>query len=158
MCKHHVKVVMMLHPEIAEGTIARYCGRLAGNVNGGLSQMLTPRRLDPPSISVPTTPFSVPRATPQRRVQADLPEMLQRQIIQLHEEIDGDVVLMEHLFAEFNITLGRIRTLKAELRSGTVHPMAASPLFVPVNDGKGFKLGRYRDFLEGPKRTVARRL
>lgn len=62
---------------------------------------------------------------------------------------------MEHLFAEFNITLGRIRTLKAELRSVTVHPMATSPLFVPVNDGKGFKLGRYRDFLEGPKRTVA---
>ena len=84
--------------------------------------------------------------------------MLQRQIIQLHEEIAGDVVLMEHLVAEFNITLGRMRTLKAELRSGTVHPMDVSPLFVSVNDGKGFRLGRYRDFLEGPKRPVARRL
>jgi hypothetical protein len=84
--------------------------------------------------------------------------MLQRQIIQLHEEIAGDVVLMEHLVAEFNITLGRIRTLKAKLRSRTVHPMAVSPVFVPVNDGKGFRLGRYRDFLERPKRTMARRL
>ena len=65
---------------------------------------------------------------------------------------------MEHLVAEFNITLGWIRTLKAELRSRTVDPMAVSLLFVPVNDGKGFKLGRYRHFLEGPKKTVARRL
>ena len=89
MCKHHVKVVMMLHPDIAEGTIARYCGRLAGNVNGGLSQMLTPRRLNPPSISKPATPSSVPRATPQRKVQAGLSEMLERQIIQLLEEIDA---------------------------------------------------------------------
>ena len=66
MCKHHLKVVMMLHPDIAEGTIARYCGRLAGNVNGGLSQMLTPRRRDPPYLSKPTTPCSVPRATAHR--------------------------------------------------------------------------------------------
>ena len=36
ICKHHVQVVMMMNPEIAEGTIARYCGHLAGNVNGGL--------------------------------------------------------------------------------------------------------------------------
>ena len=43
MCKHHIKVVMMMHPDIAEGTIARYCGRMAGNVNGGLQQLLTPR-------------------------------------------------------------------------------------------------------------------
>ena len=49
ICKHHVKVVMMMHPEIAEGTIARYCSRLAGNVNGGLQQLLTPRREQPPS-------------------------------------------------------------------------------------------------------------
>lgn len=88
----------MLHPDIVEGTIARYCGRLAGNVNGGLSQMLTPRRRDPPYLSKPTTPCSVPRATPQRGGQADLLDMLQRQIIQLHEEIAGDVVLINGAF------------------------------------------------------------
>ena len=44
-CKHHVKVVMMMHPEMAEGTIARFCGKLAGSVTGGLQQLLTPRRV-----------------------------------------------------------------------------------------------------------------
>ena len=66
LCKHHIKVVMMMHPEMAEGTIARFCGRLAGNVNGGLQQLLTPRRVEHVPVSQSTTPMSVHRATPAR--------------------------------------------------------------------------------------------
>jgi hypothetical protein len=158
MCKHHVKVVMMMHPDMAEGTIARFCGRLAGNVNGGLQQLLTPRRVEPAPASQAPTPMSLPRATPARRAQPDLADTLRHQIILLHEEVDGDEVMMQHLIADLNQALGRLRTLKAEMNSGTVHPMAGSPHFSPVNDGKGFKLGRYKDFLERPKSSVARRL
>ena len=158
MCKHHVKVVMMMHPEMVEGTIARFCGRLAGNVNGGLQQLLTPRRVEPAPASQAPTPMSLPRATPTRHAQPDLAETLRQQIILLHEEVEGDQVMMQHLVADLNQTLGRLKTLKAEMNSGTVHPMATSPHFSPVNDGKGYKLGRYKDFLERPKSTVARRL
>ncbi|KAG0554069.1 hypothetical protein KC19_12G059900 [Ceratodon purpureus] len=158
MCKHHVKVVLMMHPEIAEGTIARYCGRLAGNVNGGLRQLLTPQRVQPPSFAEAETPYSPVKPSPVRPVSQDLPEMLSQQVNSLAAEVAGDTVLMEHLLAEFNLTLGRIRRLKAEIKSGVVHPMEGTPVFVPVDDGQGFKLARRRDFLEKPHKHVVRRL
>ena len=158
MCKHHIKVVMIMHPEMAEGTIARYCGRLAGNANGGLQQLLTPRRVEHPPVSQATTPMSMSRPTPVRTSQVDLAETLRLQIILLHEEIGGDEVMMQHVIADLNQTLGRLRTIKAEIKLGTVHPMAGTPHFSPVKDGKGFKLGRFKDFLEKPKSSVARRL
>lgn len=158
ICKHHVKVVMMMNPEIAEGTIARYCGRLAGNVNGGLQQLLTPRREQPPPPSETVTPASAPRPTPSRHRAMDLPETLQNQVILLAEEVAGDTVMMEHLVTEFNQTLGRLRRMKAEIQSGSVHPMAGSPVFHPVVDGQGFKLGRRKDFLERSWNPVSRRL
>ena len=33
---------MMLHPSLAEGTITRYCGSLAGTTEGGRGNMLDP--------------------------------------------------------------------------------------------------------------------
>ena len=165
MCKHHIKVVMMMHPDIAEGTIARYCGRMAGNVNGGLQQLLTPRRVRTHapeefctpcggSTSVPVTP--VP--TPQRPRGADLPETLQQQIITLHEEVGDDPFLLEHLIADLNQTIGRLRKLKVERRDGTFHQMTGTPTSETVDDGMGFKLGRNKDFLKRSGPSVARRL
>ena len=165
MCKHHVKVVMMMNPEIAEGTIARYCGRMAGNVNGGLKQLLTPSRVQYPTSEGVSTPIRetthvpmTPSHTPQRPSAQDLPNTLRQQVILLTEEVDGDYVMMEHLVAEFNLTLGRLRRIKAERRDGTLHPMAGEPVFFTVEDGMGFKLGRNKDFLERSGPRVARRL
>ena len=78
----------------------------------------------------------------------DLPKTLRSQMIQLSQEVNGDSVMMEHLVAEFNLTLGRLRRIKAERREGTVHPMQGEPVFFPVDDGMGFELGRRKDFLE----------
>ena len=158
MCKHHVKVVLMMHPEIAEGTIARYCGRLAGNINGGLRQLLTPQRVQPPPSAESDTPYSAVRPTPVKPVSQDIPATLSQLVITLGQEVAGDTVLMEHLVAEFNQTLGRIRRMKAEIKSGIVHPMEGTPVFSPVDDGQGFKLARRRDFLEKPRTHVVRRL
>ena len=158
MCKHHVKVVIMMHPEIAEGTIARFCGRLAGNKNGGLRQLLTPQRVQPPPTVESETPYSATRLSPLKPVSQNLEEVLSQQVIQLGEEVKGDTVLMEHLVAEFNQTLGKIRRMKADIKSGLLHPMEGVPEFCPVDDGQGFKLARRRDFLEKPKSHVVRRL
>ena len=158
LCKHHIKVVMMMHPEMAEGTIARYCGRLAGNVNGGLQQLLTPRRVEHPPVSQAPTPMSIPSVTPARRADHDLAETLQQQMKLLHDEVDGDELMTQHLIADLNQALGRLKKLKAEIKNGNVHPMAGSAHFSPVKDGKGFKLGRFKDFLEKPRTSVARRL
>lgn len=148
----------MMHPEIAEGTIARYCGRLAGNVNGGLQQLLTPRPEQPPPPTETVTPTTAPRPTPSRQRAMDLPETLRNQVILLAEEVARDTVVMEHLVTKFNQTLGRIRRMKAEIQSGGVHPMAGSLVFHHVVDGQGFKLGRRKDFLERPWNPVSRRL
>ena len=163
ICKHHVKVVMMMHPDIAEWTIARYCGRMAGNVNGGLKQLLTPWRIPinwmedygtpiSQSSSVPVTP----NHTPQRRYAPDVADALQMQVIQLHEEVGEDQFLMEHLLAEFNQTLGRLRRLKADRRAGIHNPLKEAAVFETVNDGIGFKLARNKDFLEHSGPLVAR--
>ena len=165
MCKHHVKVLTMMNPDLAEGTIARYCGRMAGNINGGLKQLLTPRRQNNAepvgaftpcgdSAGVPVTP----NITPRWRTVEDLPDMLSQQILLLSEEVNGDSVMMEHLVAEFNLTLGRLRRIKAERRDGTLHPMQGEPVFFPVDDGMGFKLARRKDFLERSGPSCARRL
>jgi hypothetical protein len=158
ICKHHVKVVMMMHPEIAEGTIARYCGHLAGNVSGGLQQLLTPRREQPLPPTDTVTPTTGPRPTPSRQRAMDLPETLQNQVILLAEEVARDPVMMEHLVTEFNQTLGRIRKVKADIQLCGIHPMAGTPVFHPVVDGRGFKLGRRKDFLERPWNPVSWRL
>ena len=73
---------------------------------------------------------------------------------------DDDIydVMMEHLVIEFNQTLGHIRRMKADIQFGGVHPMAGTPVFHPVVDGEGFKLGRRKDFLKRPWNLVSRRL
>ena len=40
ICKHVVKVLLMLRPDIAEGTIARFCGKHVGTVIGGMREPL----------------------------------------------------------------------------------------------------------------------
>ena len=154
-----------MHPDIAESTIVRYCGRMAGNVNGGLHQLFTPRQIHNPPQEEASTPIGQPSSvsvtpihTPHRRNTVDMPNTLRLRVIELHEEVDGDSFLMEHLLTEFNQTLGQLRRLKTERREGTVHPMTTTPVFQVVNDGMGFILARKKDFLEHSEMHVARRL
>ena len=88
------------------------------------------------------TPVTAPRPTPIWQRALNLPETLQRHVFLLADEVAGDTIMMEHLVTEFNQTLGRLRRMKAEIQSGSIHPMAGSPMFHPVLDGQGFKLGR----------------
>ena len=149
MCKHHVKVVMMMNSDVAEGTIARFCGRLAGSVTGGLHQLLTPHKVQMPPTSESNTPFSAARPTSQRRKDEDPAETLRLQVIELHEEVDGDSVMIKHLIAELNRTLGRLRKLKAEIKYGSLHPLAESPVLQVVDDGQGSSYVGTRTSLRG---------
>jgi hypothetical protein len=42
ICKHQIKVIMFLRPDIIKGTIAHYYDSLSGTLNGGLSSMFNP--------------------------------------------------------------------------------------------------------------------
>ena len=161
ICKHLVKVLLMLRPDIAEDRIARFCGRQAGTIVGGMKQLLAPSTPQHhPPFSANTTPILTPKRTPLRNsVPAkDLSNSLRQLVIDLSEEVMGDVVLIEHVLADLNQVIGRIRALKAEMKSGLVHPLVASPVLCTVNDGRGFSLIRDKDFLERRGNTEARRL
>ena len=159
ICKHVVKVLLMIRPAIAEGTIARFRGKQAGNATGGMGRLLSPTRLGETMETVPS-PVPTPHPTPAKKaVRAkDLGEALRQLVIDLSEEVTGDPALMDHLVADLNQVLGRIRALKVEIRNGTVHPMVASPMLQTVNDGRNFTLIRDKDFLERKGKFVARRL
>ncbi len=38
-----MKVLQLLHPELVEGTIARYCDALKGTIEGGLQHLFSPQ-------------------------------------------------------------------------------------------------------------------
>jgi len=42
ICKHQIKVLMFVCPNIVEGTIVCYCSLLNGTLNGGLNRMFNP--------------------------------------------------------------------------------------------------------------------
>ena len=44
ICKHVVKILLMLRTDIAKGTIACFCGKHVGIVIGGIRELLTPLR------------------------------------------------------------------------------------------------------------------
>ncbi|KAG0597314.1 hypothetical protein M758_UG327600, partial [Ceratodon purpureus] len=134
ICKHLVKVLLMIRPDVAEGTIARFCGRQVGNVQGGMRHVLDPTMVK------------------------DVANTLRQLVVDLSQDVAGDPVLMDHLVAELNQVVGRIRSLKAEIRTGTVHPLVDSPVLQTVNDGRGFSLVRDMDFLERGGKRVSRRL
>lgn len=159
ICKHLVKVLLMIRPDIAEGTIARFCGRQAGNAQGGMGRVLLTVTEENTPCPVPS-PVSEPKQTPVKRNSAvpDVAESLRQLIVSLHDEVTGNPVLMEHLVADLNQVVGRIRALKVEIRHGTVHPMVASPVLRVVEDGRNFSLLRGKDFLERRRNSVVRSL
>lgn len=65
---------------------------------------------------------------------------------------------MDHLVADLNHVVGSIRALKVEQTSGTLHPLAASPVLRTVQDGYSFSLVREKDFLERNRNPAARKL
>lgn len=133
----------MLRPDIAEGKIAHFCGKHVGTPIGGMRELLTPSTpLGHPQFPSDTAAVGTPKQTLVRTSVSskDLGEALRQLVIDLSEEVTGDIVLMEHLLADLNQVVGRVRALKAEMKSGTLHPLVASPVLRTVNDGKGFSL------------------
>ena len=44
ICKHKLKVLRMLKPDVEEGSIARLCGSLKGTVHGGVDKIFAEKR------------------------------------------------------------------------------------------------------------------
>ena len=102
-------VLLMLRPDIVEGTIARFCGKHVGTVIGGMRELLTPSTsLRYPQFPPDTAPVCTPKQTPVPTSVSskDLGEALRQLVIDLSEEVTEDIVLVEHLLADLNQVVG----------------------------------------------------
>ena len=159
ICKHQVKVLQMLHPHLAEGKIARYCGTLHGTSLGGLSQLLTPATVGSPiQVHSPCLASTLVRQIPMK-APVDLDKLLLHQASDILEFAAANPRLKEHLHSEFNRAMGKLKTVLANDRSGHVYGVTGTPVLHQVEDGMGMKLGRMKDFLEHRGRSsTSRRL
>ena len=154
ICKHQIKVLMILHPSLAEGTITRYCGSLVGTTEGGRGNMLDPAVHFPDDCAV-TTPLC-PTPTPLRpggsQSVTQSAQDLEKQARNLAEEFmnvaTGDRFLLEHLTADLHVVRGKQQTLLAQISHGLVEPSQPDVHFRPNDDGNNMSLKRKRDFLD----------
>ena len=111
-----------------------------------------------PQFPFDIAPIATPKQTPVRTsvLSKDLGEALRQLVIDLFEEVRGDIVLMEHFFVDLIQDVDWVRALKAEIKSGTLHPLNILPMLRTVNNGREFSLLREKHFLERKGKTMAR--
>ena len=152
ICKHQIKVLMMLHPSLAEGTITRYSGSLAGTTEGGRGNMLDPIEHFPENCSDAGLPLPTPTSKPcsgsQRQTQSE--EGMEVTVRNLASEFldaaTGDTFLLRHLLADFHVVRGKQQTLIAQIKHGLVEPSQPDLHFLPNEDGSNMSLKRRKDF------------
>ena len=118
ICKHQIKVLMILHPELAEGTITRYCGSLAGTCEGGRANMLDPV-VHFPEDCEDTGPSSTPtlghhgtngeRITPRAE---ELETTVRKLATEVRDAAKGSKFLLE---ADLQVVRGKQQTLLAQM-------------------------------------------
>ena len=153
ICKHQIKVLMLLHPSLAEGTITRYCGSLAGTTEGGRGNMLDPIVHFPEDCqdTVLTVPAPIPRPTQGSQGVTPSEEDMEKRVRILATETmnaaTGDTFLLRHLLADFHAVRGKQQTLVAQIKHGLVEPSQPDLHFLPNDDGTNMSLKRRKDFL-----------
>lgn len=154
ICKHQIKVLMILHPDLAEGTITRYCGSLAGTCEGGRANMLDPLVHFPgdcddiePSCTN-TTGLHVTSGECVTPCAEDMEATVRKLAIEVVDVAKGDNFLLKHLLADLHIVRGKQQTLLAQVKHGLVEPSQPDVHFTPNEDGSNMSLKRRRDFLE----------
>ena len=145
---------MILHPSLAEGTITRYCGSLAGTTEGGRGNMLDPV-LHFPGDCTDTGPVCpTPARVHSSGSQYLMPSVydMEKRVRNLTEEFmdaaSGDSFLVKHFLADLHIVRGKQQTLLAQIKHGLVEPSQADVHFRRNEDGSDMSLKRRRDFLE----------
>ena len=153
ICKHQVKVLMILHPSLAEGTITRYCGSLAGTTEGGRGNMLDPVLHFPGDCTdsgpLCPTPSQVHPSCSQYLTQSgqDIEKRVRNLTDEFMDAASGDSFLLKHLLADLHIVRGKQQTLLAQIKHGLVEPSQLVVHFQRNEDGD-MSLKRRKDFLE----------
>ena len=154
ICRHQIKVLMILHPELAEGTITRYCGSLACTCEGGRDNMLdlVVHFLEDcedmgPSCTAATGQYgsNAKRISPCGE---DIETSVRNLATKFMDAARGDTFLLKHLLADLHIVRGKQQTLLAQIKHGLVEPLQVELHFSPNVDGSNMSLKRRKGFLE----------
>ncbi len=91
--KHQFKVLMLLQPNLAEGTIAWFCGSLKRTSQGGLKNLFSPQ-VGAPHHIMKSSPPSIHKST--TLVQVNVEEQFQNMPLDMVDVANGNPVLLEH--------------------------------------------------------------
>jgi hypothetical protein len=145
---------MILHPSLAEGTITRYCGSLAGTTEGGRGNMLDPIEHFPDDcydtgLTLPTpTPTTGQGSQRPPPSEEDMENLVRNLATEFMDKATGDTFLLRHLLADFHVVRGKQQTLIAQKKHGLLEPSQPDLYFLPNADGSSMSLKRRKDFLE----------
>jgi hypothetical protein len=152
ICKHQVKVLKLMHPDIAEGTITRYCGSLKGTGGGGLRNMLEAVDGGYNLCEGVTSPVHISQAKPVKYTHilcsAEIEDHIHRLSLSILDDSRGNKVLLRHVLAAFLSVQGTMKNLKSDLEAGLLHPSQETVDFLEIQDNMGMSLKRRRDFLD----------
>lgn len=106
----------MICLDIAEGRIARFCGKQARNTNSGMGRLLSSMSEQEGNDFVPSS-MPTPNQTPATKTDLanDLTKTIRELAIDLSEEVIRNIVLIENLVGDLNQVVGRIRALKVDI-------------------------------------------
>jgi len=151
ICKHQIKVLMMLHPSHAEGTITRYCGSLAGTAEGGRGNMLDPIVHFPDDCydAGPLAPTpTANHASGSQRAAPSEEEHVRSLVAELMDAATGNQFMLKHLLADLHVVRGKQQTLLCQIKHGLLEPSQPDLHFLPNDDGCNMSLKRRKDFLQ----------
>ena len=151
ICKHKLKVLRMMKPDLEEGSIARLCGSLKGTVHDGEEKVFS----QTPNCTAPAreTSTSFSPEAPEAElgdplVMDSMEEEVWKIVQKLIQDAEGNDVLLRHLLSGVQRLKGTQSKLTVDMERGVLHPSQKTPHFDIVQDDNGYSLKRRRDFLE----------
>ena len=172
LCKHQLKVLRMLRPDLADGTIVKVCGTLYGTNLGGVSELIHPphEESDHPlpgsdteqDMDFPDNVRDVPDIWQAPRTIEDEDLKLTTSIQEMGHEIiersNKHYLIKRHLAADLSEMNARHAAIEVHIETGIIHPLQMeAPAFERNDPNERNTLIRIPDFLgawsTGSKRT-----
>ena len=125
ICKHKLKFLRMMKPDVEEGSIARLCGSLKGTMHGGVEKVFS----QTPNCSKPDGQMSGSFGAEAPEAELDEPMVMENMedevwkiVHKLVQDAEGNDVLLRHLLAGVQLLKGTQLKLTLDMERGVLHP------------------------------------
>lgn len=150
LCKHQIRVLQLMKPNLKEGLIVKLCGTKLGTIHGGLHMLMKSELPDIDAeeevvnLAEPTECSASSRRGRQEPSDVSSIESEMKSLSLLGNESE---TMRKHLLAELRCVRGRLSTLQVRIDKGLLHPLQAVP-FIKNDDGNNMSLARKVDFVD----------